>query len=203
MVLYHRLILPVSIHPPRVGRDNQALLCPASTSYFNPPSPCGEGLASALGAAVATHISIHPPRVGRDEHGTRVHALSAHFNPPSPCGEGPARSAKLPGNLPFQSTLPVWGGTRIWLHLRLHQRISIHPPRVGRDPTVDSIQHMPYISIHPPRVGRDVEDTWGDMEDGDISIHPPRVGRDMTLLGISSFTPNFNPPSPCGEGRRS
>ena len=57
-----------------------------------------------------------------------------HFNPPSPCGEGP----------PEQS------------FARMHVGISIHPPRVGRDPRRNAPPPPGcFISIHPPRVGRD------------------------------------------------
>ena len=34
-----------------------------------------------------------------------------------------------------------------------------------------------------------------------ISIHPPRVGRDKSAMLSPVFNVNFNPPSPCGEGR--
>ena len=56
----------------------------------------------------------------------------------------------------FQSTLPVWGGTKIGDIPNDVRRISIHPPRVGRDEC--DRQPVPAetgISIHPPRVGRD------------------------------------------------
>ena len=33
----------ISIHPPRVGRDWPAGRPPLWRTYFNPPSPCGEG----------------------------------------------------------------------------------------------------------------------------------------------------------------
>ena len=106
--------------------------------YFNPPSPCGEGLLSYA-----------------DD------ATQEDFNPPSPCGEGPYRARRSPG-----------AGT-----------ISIHPPRVGRDPRLGGparLQHQ--ISIHPPRVGRDLvaRETLARREA--ISIHPPRVGRDREII---------------------
>ena len=79
-------------------------------------------------------------------------------------------------------------------------KISIHPPRVGRDQIdlfddpyeivfqstlpvwggtscTSSISTPQFISIHPPRVGRDrggVQQYWLQL----ISIPPPRVGRD-------------------------
>ena len=33
----------ISIHPPHAGRDRQISVCCIVSSYFNPPSPCGEG----------------------------------------------------------------------------------------------------------------------------------------------------------------
>ena len=43
---------------------------------------------------------------------------------------------------------------------------------------------------------------WLDHSQNYISIHPPRVGRDpLSLLEPPSNTWDFNPPSPCGEGR--
>ena len=102
--------------------------------YFNPPSPCGEGLSSMADFTSRESISIHPPRVGRDGQklinpaqlplfqstlpvwgGTLSPAVPAlswgHFNPPSPCGEGHDKAAISIGHIEFQSTLPVWGGT--------------------------------------------------------------------------------------------
>ena len=124
----------------------------------------------------------------------------------------------------FQSTLPVWGGTAgvayravgnvdfnppspcgEGLYKLMYNKdtvkISIHPPRVGRDwfnfcstihfcvfqstlpvwgGTVKIGQHPVGvgISIHPPRVGRDGMEEMVDEPQG-ISIHPPRVGRDF------------------------
>ena len=34
-----------------------------------------------------------------------------------------------------------------------------------------------------------------------ISIHPPRVGRDLAEISRNTWMMDFNPPSPCGEGR--
>ena len=35
----------------------------------------------------------------------------------------------------------------------------------------------------------------------DISIHPPRAGRDVARSLPVPLADDFNPPSPCGEGR--
>ena len=82
------------------------------------------------------------------------------------------------------------------------QTISIHPPRVGRDLiVVIALTVILWISIHPPRVGRDTGRLLGGVGFLDISIHPPRVGRDSGEYKTIFRAANFNPPSPCGEGR--
>ena len=104
--------ISVSIHPPRVGRDNFPPGAGQEHGHFNPPSPCGEGPFRLKSTQKEGGISIHPPRVGRDGVGGFVHlsgpGISIHpprvgrdfsrttpavsrkyFNPPSPCGEGP------------------------------------------------------------------------------------------------------------------
>ena len=123
-------------------------------------------------------ISIHPPRVGRD--------LTS--------------APSFRRSLIFQSTLPVWGGTKDAGRLVRELEISIHPPRVGRDVTPICFTCFPSISIHPPHVGRDAV-SRGYRHRNIISIHPPRVGRDRTGLRASQAGSDFNPPSPCGEGR--
>ena len=100
---------------------------------FNPPSPCGKG-------------HIFPCSKNR---------RSLHFNPPSPCGEGPGQNVLFTDTPVFQSTLPARGGTIEGMIEANREKISIHPPRVGRDKTVVPKLRCLNISIHPPRVGRD------------------------------------------------
>ena len=105
-----------------------------SASHFNPPIPCGMGLATRSRRVCQTHISIHPSRVGWDRRPRAFAHADKHFNPPIPCGMG----RFLPHNLAqflaisihpsrvgwdfsklfykknvkiFQSTHPVWDGT--------------------------------------------------------------------------------------------
>ena len=57
------------------------------------------------------------------------------------------------------------------------------------------------ISIHPPRAGRDVQ--TGDFGSyKEISIHPPRAGRDKLINCRIWLFFDFNPPAPCGAGPR-
>ena len=43
--------MEISIHPPRAGRDRWTAIHRRRVRYFNPPSPCGEGL-SRYGSSV-------------------------------------------------------------------------------------------------------------------------------------------------------
>ena len=116
------------------GGTNPIQRVAANVPYFNPPSPCGEGRTRSRKTEPGRRISIHPPRVGRDWRKLyHKHSVFRHFNPPSPCGEGPGILSLIYTSLPFQSTLPVWGGTDLLDGAGLQGGISIHPPRVGRD----------------------------------------------------------------------
>ena len=123
-----------------------------------------------------------------------------YFNPPSPCGEGPGRRDWKRTTWEFQSTLPVWGGTRSENH---HGQglPNFNPPSPwGEGPDNKAVLSKGFdISIHPPRGGRDMGDS-PERRAPAISIHPPRGGRDLDENGKVPLGRNFNPPSPWGEG---
>ena len=100
------------------------------------------------------------------------------FNPPSPWGEGLTALKRSVRRTLFQSTLPVGGGTAVFLAQNSDKLvISIHPPRGGRDDKIQRPQGGMMISIHPPRGGRDGVGFPATVP-RIISIHPPRGGRD-------------------------
>ena len=78
------------------------------------------------------------------------------FNPPAPCGAGPIQKLHKAAHAAFQSTRPVRGGTYSDGVRTCIKKISIHPPRAGRDVRgeVNGLL-IDGISIHPPRAGRD------------------------------------------------
>ena len=108
----------ISIHAPRVGSDRAGLEFARWIRDFNPRSPCGERLKSAVA-------------------GLRT----VHFNPRSPCGERPATPTPEPSCSIFQSTLPVWGATWIAQNANRMGKISIHAPRVGSDQLRERSNH--------------------------------------------------------------
>ena len=75
----------------------------------------------------------------------------------------------------FQSTRPVWGATELTGRPDLPEHVSIHAPRVGRDPGELTVQ----ITLS-------------------VSIHAPRVGRDGNSKRRRIFATGFNPRAPCG-----
>ena len=90
MARQQRPLQPISIHPPRVGRDLDHV------QHFK----------------TTRRISIHPPRVGRDSHVRPPFSLDMVFQSTLPVWGGTPCDGldRHPGQV-FQSTLPVWGGT--------------------------------------------------------------------------------------------
>ena len=81
----------------------------------------------------------------------------------------------------FQSTLPVRGGTRFTAFVLAAVRISIHPPRVGRDfQSFDLLGAFIQFQSTLP--------VWGGT---------------WCFGNVRCAVDDFNPPSPCGEGRES
>ena len=123
----------ISIHAPRVGSDGRPSAAGLRTQEFQSTLPVwGATPASTSGFPPRT-ISIHAPRVGSDDFlfAFAVHGLN--FNPRSPCGERPASHGISTHEERFQSTLPVWGATKIRLNIAHRVDISIHASRVGSD----------------------------------------------------------------------
>ena len=174
------VLLIISIHPPRAGRDPCRPSCPCHPGYFNPPAPCGAGQAQShwFEASKAQFQSTRPVRGGTIDISAKCCAFIFQSTRPvrggTKCGQVPALKCS-----PFQSTRPVRGGTRYARYVASCFWISIHPPRAGRD------RHG--LTVPPSPEG--------------ISIHPPRAGRDPQRPGYRAPTTYFNPPAPCGAGR--
>ena len=124
-------------------------------------------------------VSIHPPRVGRDTGFLQATGYPMAFQSTLPVWGGTRERQAFDAQRQFQSTLPVWGGTGSSLEITSEIEISIHPPRVGRDTDFHRVLALclGFQSTLP---------VWGGTRVGALTPHP---GCD------------FNPPSPCGEGQ--
>ena len=147
-------------------------------------------------------ISIHAPREGGDTFpGFRTLASSAfqstppargatvkhierrcyadHFNPRPPRGGRLSVLKIKPTMALFQSTPPARGATHKRRGPQKINRISIHAPREGGDPTrPSSDDQYRYISIHAPREGGDQGPrTKHRQQDTNFNPRPPRGGR--------------------------
>ncbi len=103
------VLVLISIHAPRVGRDRSgfcdrprrchfnprapcgarlgaATAAPFFILYFNPRAPCGARLSDIEPRPSPPLISIHAPRVGRDVNGGYCKMSLTNFNPRAPCG---------------------------------------------------------------------------------------------------------------------
>ena len=101
---------PISIHSPRMGRDNRSAglgqrLC---ISIHSPRMGRDSGSPNSRSDI---SISIHSPRMGRDGMPAEIWPGLWNFNPLSPHGERPRRACGTRCAEEFQSTLPAWGET--------------------------------------------------------------------------------------------
>ena len=167
---------PISIHPPRAGRDAVMLSIR--------PKWC---------------ISIHPPRAGRDKSGAIVSDWESGFQSTRPV-RGGTRFSKNKTGCEIISIHPPRAGRDNNCTLNMSLRpISIHPPRAGRDQRNSAYLANLMISIHPPRAGRDGR--VGQFCGGcGISIHPPRAGRDIGELGMAAYWEAFQSTRPVRGG---
>ncbi len=220
-----RRLLRVSIHAPRVGRDD---------------------LAERLHCA--RRVSIHAARGGRDPVPVMNGSAPSLFQPTRPAwGATAAQPSPSARSIRFNPRAPR--GARRLPHVARdrRRRVSIHAPRVGRDRCLppstswsrcfnpraprgarhgqhDNPERTDAVSIHAPRVGRDVghgqccrllprvsihaprvgRDIAGrpELAPAVVSIHAPRVGRDWNVSYFKCAGLGFNPRAPRGARRR-
>ena len=170
----------ISIHAPRVGRDPDGRERDVwHSTDFNPRAPCGARRPCCTGCSHPPRISIHAPRVGRDDvtaglkqaaatfQSTRpvwgatiplrtLQGWISNFNPRAPCGARPPLTPQRGRRAPNFNPRAPCGARQLVIGISTAgDRISIHAPRVGRDPFSPGSPFGPCISIHAPRVGRD------------------------------------------------
>ena len=193
----------ISIHPPRVGRDCFLVaLAIWSGISIHPPRVGRDGMPRP--AQVGIYISIHPPRVGRDPLFSKITIPIRYFNPPSPCGEGRFQPVQLRLLSDFNPPSPCGEGPVSHLQIWPRDLISIHPPRVGRDPRFESRWAVSRYFNPPSPCGEGLHERFYAGDGGyfnppspcgegpsspmfsrinvSISIHPPRVGRDRLAV---------------------
>ena len=168
--------------------------------HFNPRSPHGErpyryftylrmaGFQSTLPAWGATRsmvktahyveISIHAPRMGSD--GVRETGIegSTNFNPRSPHGERPVDAPGYFCSPLFQSTLPAWGATLLFILPTLISIFQSTLPAWGA--TSWSMTARPASRNFNPRSphGERLHIHQTVLRLCMISIHAPRMGSD-------------------------
>ncbi len=126
------LLVAISIHSPRMGRDPRRAGNAAPDADFNPLSPHGERLKERRVKPSWSQFQSTLPAWGETRSlGTTVSCWRFQSTLPA-WGE----TFTLPsGDIfpQFQSTLPAWGETAAGPENRPNGGISIHSPRMGRD----------------------------------------------------------------------
>ncbi len=130
---YPQASISISIHPPRAGRDEITVPLAPITKKFQSTRPVRGGTRKSSSLVPhRTFQSTRPVRGGTLWKVT-VNEFGWNFNPPAPCGAGQHGFDYLRDAKQFQSTRPVRGGTPVRDRQNAVCKISIHPPRAGRD----------------------------------------------------------------------
>ena len=143
---------------------------------FNPRAPYGArpGVVALPGDSKA--ISIHAPHMGRDG----------------------AYEWKVGGMMPFQSTRPIWGATRIHRVHPAQRGISIHAPHMGRDTHCTPLCATGFYFNPRAPYGARLRLPSSTLLTMLISIHAPHMGRDDRRDGVNRRGFDFNPRAPYG-----
>ena len=127
----------ISIHAPRVGRDNIAEHTRKINQRFQSTRPGWGETQAKYPQSQFYQISIHAPRVGRDVRRSRSNQRLTNFNPRAPCGARRHTLPCPPCGCYFNPRAPC-GARRGHIALcEVFVDISIHAPRVGRDSKFD------------------------------------------------------------------
>ncbi len=150
----------ISIHAPPVGSDLLVAPCQFSRLISIHAPPVGSDI-PGVDELTQLVISIHAPPAGSDRnHRIPWLFLSISIHAP-PAGSDTARAVGRLTSSRFQSTLPLWGATRL-KKLEFVRQIVFQStlPLWGatRRSGDDNRQNM--ISIHAPPVGSDFWDWW-------------------------------------------
>ena len=193
--LYER----ISIHPPHAGRDWATTIIMA-LRIFQSTRPVRGGTPHHKNCKQQIEFQSTRPVRGGTSMWRLLRILIRNFNPPAPCGAGPSAPrprSKSPKN--FNPPAPCGAGRRlggsVWMKKNFNppapcgagpvvlcshvwsRRISIHPPRAGRDWMQRMLSKTLMISIHPPRAGRDDQDQDRDNQEAVFqSTRPVRGG---------------------------
>ncbi len=101
---------------------------------FNPRAPYGARLLLHLYVFLCWKVSIHAPRMERDQNVIVLVLQVVCFNPRAPYGARPECHCPCFAGRLFQSTRPVWSATQLCGILSILRYVSIHAPRMERDP---------------------------------------------------------------------
>ena len=153
---------------------------PNATKDFNPRSPCGERQIREKHDGCQSNFNPRSP-CGERRLPPPLRPPARDFNPRSPCGERRnAYGYDYNVDTEFQSTLPVWGATRI--RLSCTARVRHFNPRspCGERPTCSTCWTMTvYFNPRSP-CGERRAGTLIGQAGRTISIHAPRVGSDTS-----------------------
>ena len=168
---------PISIHSPRMGRDEKKKMKKQQKTIFqstlpawgetevaninkffadfNPLSPHGERLGQRRQRRQRAGISIHSPRMGRDARATGKCSTATYFNPLSPHGERHDKTDFFRVSAYFNPLSPHGERPSHAENERRNNSFQSTLPAWGETRQDHASRELQPISIHSPRMGRD------------------------------------------------
>ena len=144
----------VSIHAPRVGRDCHGHRWRQQRGGFNPRAPCG-ARRYLSGACPPTQCFNPRAPCGARHHGMHNSFHDNGFQSTRPVWGATKSEQSIRRPARFQSTRPVWGATIKWLMQEHIEKFQSTRPVWGATRSMRSSSSNQMVSIHAPRVGRD------------------------------------------------
>ena len=172
----------LSIHAPRVGRDDFLALPVREQSTFQSTRPAwGATKYRYIHMFIVDNFNPRAPRGARRKY-MYCPDRQGNFNPRAPRGARLLVFSFYRRFMQFQSTRPAWGATRAFPPR--HSRLLYFNPRAPR-----GARHIPYLSNNSILGFQSTRPAWGatnspstSIYSPSISIHAPRVGRDDLIF---------------------
>ena len=174
--------LPVSIHAPREGCDQEMLILLDTTRTFQFTHPGRGATAQQMECRGRTlPVSIHAPREGCDSILNAITIGNESFNSRTPGGVRHRVGRSLTKATKFQFTHPGRGATTTYRSILLFITVSIHAPREGCDLKT---------SITTPNHSRFNSRTPGGVRPSKVIFSKPSIAFQFTHPGRGATQAN-------------
>ena len=192
----------ISIHAPRAGGDGRRSMQSNCKGGFQSTPPVRGATARQICEGVSRVISIHAPRAGGDCCKRMIQKKRRKFQSTPPVRGATMRSMLAhQAEQDFNPRPPCGGRPSPYAGDSWAERISIHAPRAGGDPLTALTGSIRLFQSTPPVRGATCQAHSMTPTELPFQSTPPVRGATRVSKAPRARTAHFNPRPPCG-GRR-